>query len=338
MTGLEQRYRRLLRLLPDAYLERWEEEMVDTFLLTAMPAEPDTDHAQLVAAFGRPSVAETWSVLCLAVRLRLGAGQSTGRAAAYGAALRLTGLIGLLLLAATTGISVVTVIVAVRHRGEFGYGQLDRWSWLWIFACLLWAAAYLAIIAGSRRPGRRLAVLALVLAAPPVWRLVSADWSTWNYTLGTAVYLVLPALVPVVALVAFHADAPPLHPRPWLIALPVAMVVSGALSLVGVVFPLAVFDLPAIDEALLLAIIGGYLLARRTRRIEPGAQWPLALGILTAVALTVRAATLGGYAGYLPWQPLFTVAVTEGVLLFGALVVLIPLVRRDLAALPVPAP
>jgi hypothetical protein len=39
--GLEQRYRRVLRLLPGYYRDKWEEDMVAAFLDSWMTGDPD---------------------------------------------------------------------------------------------------------------------------------------------------------------------------------------------------------------------------------------------------------------------------------------------------------
>ncbi len=41
--GLEQRYRRVLRLLPGYYRDRWEEDMVAAFLDSWLTGDPDED-------------------------------------------------------------------------------------------------------------------------------------------------------------------------------------------------------------------------------------------------------------------------------------------------------
>lgn len=336
MTGLEERYRRLLRLLPAAYRARWAEEMVDTFLLTAMPAaEADPDRAQFVADFGRPSLAEAWSVLTLAVRLRLGAGDPAGqgasRAAAYGAAVRLVGLISLLLLAAPTGISVATLVIFSRHQGQLEYAAPGPWWWLSTVAGLLWVGAYVAVVGGSRRTRTPLAMLALALSTVAVGRLILAGWSTWPAAAGDVAYLLL-GLVPLAALPAFHPDAPPVRPGPWLAALPVAMSAAAALALLNAAGIDPLLDLPGIHDLLLLAITAGYLGTRRH------AHWPLALAILAATALAVRLVSLLSYARYTGLHLLLAAGITEAALLFGALLALVPLARRDLAARPVTTP
>ena len=64
--GLEQRYRRVLRLLPGYYRDAWEEDMVAAFLDSWLTGDPEVDPA--VLKFCRPSLGEVASVAGLAAR------------------------------------------------------------------------------------------------------------------------------------------------------------------------------------------------------------------------------------------------------------------------------
>jgi hypothetical protein len=65
--GLEQRFRRVLRLLPGYYREQWEEDMVAAFLDGWMTGDPYTD--ECVLEFCKPAWPEVASVALLAARL-----------------------------------------------------------------------------------------------------------------------------------------------------------------------------------------------------------------------------------------------------------------------------
>jgi hypothetical protein len=59
---LEQRYRRVLRLLPGYYRDKWEEDMVAAFLDSWMTGDPDEDSVTMestTAPAGRKS--QAWS-------------------------------------------------------------------------------------------------------------------------------------------------------------------------------------------------------------------------------------------------------------------------------------
>jgi hypothetical protein len=99
VNRLEQRYRVVLRtLLPASYRKLWEEDMVATFLESM--ASDDAEAAEYLADYGRPSWSEVASVAALAVRLRLGAANAPLRSGAWGEAVRLVALMGLLVHAA----------------------------------------------------------------------------------------------------------------------------------------------------------------------------------------------------------------------------------------------
>ena len=67
---LEQRYRRVLRLLPGWYRERWEADMVAAFLDSWHTGDPDDDEFAL--KFCKPTWPEVTDVAVLAIRLHLG--------------------------------------------------------------------------------------------------------------------------------------------------------------------------------------------------------------------------------------------------------------------------
>ena len=73
---LEQRYRRVLRLLPGYYRDMWEEDMVAAFLDSWLTGDPDEDSVTM--EYDRPSRQEVVSVIGLAVRLYLGGAGVTG--------------------------------------------------------------------------------------------------------------------------------------------------------------------------------------------------------------------------------------------------------------------
>ena len=66
---LEQRYRRVLRLLPGWYRDRWEEDMAATLLDGWLTGDQEAD--EYISKAARPEWAEVASVVCLAARLYL---------------------------------------------------------------------------------------------------------------------------------------------------------------------------------------------------------------------------------------------------------------------------
>ena len=84
---LEQRYRRVLRLLPGYYRDKWEEDMVAAFLDSWMTGDPDED--SVIMEYDRPTRQEIASVIALAARLYLGGAATPRRYFAWGQAVRL---------------------------------------------------------------------------------------------------------------------------------------------------------------------------------------------------------------------------------------------------------
>ena len=83
---LEQRYRRVLRLLPGYYRRAWEEDMVAAFLESSLTGDPDED--EWVLEFSKPPWREITSVAGLAFRLYLGGTGAPRRYFAWGQAVR----------------------------------------------------------------------------------------------------------------------------------------------------------------------------------------------------------------------------------------------------------
>src|SRR3984957_14394776 len=83
---LEQRYRRVLRLLPGYYRDKWEEDMVAAFLDGWLTGDPDEDSVTM--QYDRPTRQEIASVAALAARLYLGGAGAPRRYFAWGQAVR----------------------------------------------------------------------------------------------------------------------------------------------------------------------------------------------------------------------------------------------------------
>lgn len=166
----EQRYRRLLTLLPQQYLARRGEEMVGVFL----------DHAD--AGQRRPGWRETLGVGRLAVRARWTAAPAPVAAGRVARAIALAGTF----LFGINGIVQADFVLAHRdvlherigwvNSGQITPGDLDssvyfhlygsaaRWTAYTIGLPILWALAFLALLGGARR----IAALVSLAAAAPV--------------------------------------------------------------------------------------------------------------------------------------------------------------------------
>jgi len=101
---LEQRYRRVLRLLPGYYRQRWEEDMVAAFLDSWHSGDPEDD--EWAPEFCKPTWGEVASVAGLAARLHLGGAATPRRYFAWGQAVR-RAVLAVLLVHAVLGLEVL---------------------------------------------------------------------------------------------------------------------------------------------------------------------------------------------------------------------------------------
>ncbi|WP_370017726.1 hypothetical protein [Planotetraspora sp. GP83] len=315
MTGmslLEERYRRVLRLLPASYRTAREDEMVSAFL-EGSEGVVDDDNP-------RPRWSEVASVAALSVRVRLGGIGAAPRFFAWGETVRLVALLGLAFQAA---LGYVTFgnglqgygLVGPAHpdyAAPFGDpGSADRlWHVIRLAADLLGPAAFVALVLGRVQIAKAAALLGLAAA---VYDVASAH-APGDVMLRSMAPVVLMLLVPVLALLAgFHRDAPVVRRPLWVAALPI---VAGCL-LYGVLTVLGSMSLaPLIDVrvwpwiwpwmapsglaclAILLASVAWAVRSGRARRSGRTGQTgrrpsvPLALAILIVPVLLAMAASL----------------------------------------------
>ncbi|MFJ8916545.1 hypothetical protein [Amycolatopsis sp. NPDC102389] len=287
MNRLEDRYRRVLRLLPRSYRQAWEEDMVATFLLSEQPE--DAEDAEFAADYGRPSLPEVASVVALAVRLRLGGDGAPPRYLAWGETVRRLALVGLLVqaVAALAGIGAwlwspwLTNLVAADQAVDVG-----------ALLGLVWVAAYLSLVTGRWRAARLLAALALAQAV--VFFGVDLVTVEGAYGLSRTTGLLLDA-VPVLALAAFHRQAPPVKARPWLIALPAGVALLTVSLLLTYVTVPALVDWPGVVCVAVFAAAVTYLSVPRLGWRKATVSWSTALALLALAALGQRVVTLLDY-------------------------------------------
>ncbi|GGP94703.1 hypothetical protein [Streptosporangium pseudovulgare] len=305
---LEERYRRVLRLLPAPYRAEREEEMVDAFL-EGSGGLTDADDP-------RPRWSEVASVAALAVRVRLGGGGAGPRQLVRGEAVRLTAVLGLAFFAIR---SCDWLIDLLRSYGVFGTppavpispgdpGTAERVrDIVGLFGALLPIAALVALVRGRPRVAKVTALLTAVLA--PLSAALSYDPGLqapdalfWDvFARSTAPHLLL-LLVPVLALLSgFHRDAPRTPSwRPVLWALPAAAVLNLAFNALGPIALAAQTDFevwswiwPWWGEPGLacLALLVTSLI-RAVMWLVGGAgrnpAWPLALAILSVPVALIR--------------------------------------------------
>jgi len=336
MSGIEERYRFVLRLLPASYRQRWEEDMVAAFLESVTPDDPE--EAEFVRDYGRPSWPEVFSVVGLALRLRLAHAGAPPRYLVWAQAVRLASL-GWVFLNAVAGATILAFHlwlvgalpgVGAPMNGEFLPLRTDHWVTASVVIGLLWVPAYLALLLADRRVGRALVTLAVIADSG----LLLASTGRRDPVGGTIFVLLAANALLALSLTAFHRHASRVRPRPWLLALPVGVVLATFLltTAVPTTAPVAAWwaDWPAQCSFVVVAASIVHLCVPRFRRMVP---WTLALVILTLAVLILRVVSLPDYRGLV--DPVF---VTFGLVETGALVAvgvpLFVLAARALRRLP----
>ncbi|HEX8860328.1 MAG TPA: hypothetical protein VGC06_14805, partial [Actinomycetes bacterium] len=305
VTRLEQRYRRVLRLLPAAYRAAWEEEMVAAFLESR--DSDDAETAEYTADFGRPSWAEVASVAVLALRLRLEplglrlpGGAPPPRALAWGQAIRLFVLAGLLAHAVVATVALCSALWLAADLwwlpappADWPFGTpTSAWQAVMTTGGFLWLPAYVGVLLGH------LGVARLLAAAAVLPEAASAIRAAADLIGGAAPFLLTTwcSLLLQVVLVLGLATLDPVAPsrrRLWLLA-PLAGVASIAgLSLLARLGAgqWLLLDWPGVC---CLALVGAalvHLAAPAVQRARAPA-WTLALALLAAAVLGLRASSL----------------------------------------------
>lgn len=323
MIELERRYRRLLRVLPGYYRRAWEEDMVATFLAGALPEDPED--AEFAGEYGRPDWSEVASIVALAARLRVGG--SSARSLAWGEAVRRVALAGLLAHAVNALAGLGALLWLPSRFAD--HGVPDQGAMVWSLFGLGWVAAYLALVLGRWPQARQFAGLSLLIVAiSAVVDLVVTDGA---YLISHGVGLLVVA-VPVLALVAFHDQAPPVRPRPWLVALPVGTVLVTVV-LLATQYPGGpnLVDWPGLACAAVFTAALAYQVAPTVGWKSP--SWPAALVLLAVTALVLRMMTLLDYLQHTPapeQNPLTVAALVEAA---AVVVVAVPLAVRAVRTL-----
>ncbi|MFE0590129.1 hypothetical protein [Micromonospora echinospora] len=332
-SRLEERYRAVLRLLPAGYRQRWEDDMVAAYLDSVDTGDPETTADVLDC--GRPSLSEVASIVTLAVRLRLGGADAPPRAYAWGQAVRLATLTAVLAHAvmATGGI-----VGTLWLSGNVAWlpavppdlastPESSTWHAAWGLAGYAWLPAYVALVLGHRRVAQAVALVAVV---PPTVTVAVTQVT------GTAPLTVSPwanRLVDVVlllAMAAFAHGSAPVPRRPWLLALPVGIVlVPVPLVALQVARPeLRLLDWPGLCCLLVAAAMLVHPAVRPGRPAR--LPWSLAFTLLAAATLALRLVTLPDHGGQAERTALIVLA---GAQVAVVLAVGVPVARRAARAL-----
>ena len=336
-SDLERRYRRVLRLLPGWYRQQWEQDMVAAFLDSWLTGDKEADDYISMAA--RPSWAEVASVAGLAVRLHLG-GPGTPRRYAWGQAIR-RAVLAVLLVHAVLAVNVLVFLVWSRRLvgwlpappGSLVVAPGGVWDTVYYLVCLAWIMIFVTLALGHYRTARVLAALAIVpglvaLLQAQLTGILPAPFGSW-------VFWVLADLAPVLAMTAFHRDAPPAAPGPWLLALP-----AGYVLVYGPLLALQATGnsawLPDFSGLCCILVSLACLAHAPWIRSRPGSGvWSLTLALLAAVAGAYRIVTL---TDYLHDPHLINVSLAELLIVVAAAALVAPDAARAQTAMPAPPP
>jgi hypothetical protein len=334
-TGLdlEKRYRRVLRLLPGWYRDRWEQDMVSAFLDSWLTGDPEDDDA--ILEFCKPTWQEVASVVGLAARLYLGGAGTPRRYFAWGQAVRYTVLV-VMLVHAMRGIGGLLLLAASHHL--IGWpppppATSGIWSMVSYAVNYAWIVIFVALVLGDFRAARVLAVVAIV---PDLVALVQTQLAgTLLSPFGSWAFWVLLDLAPVLAMAAFHRDAPLVSRRPWLLALPAGyLLVFVPLLAAGLTGHAAwVPDFPGLC-CILVSLICLAHLPRARSGLAGSGVWSLTLVLLAAVAGVFRIVSLGDYLHGNPHM--IHVGLAELVILVAAAALVAADAARALRPMPAP--
>jgi hypothetical protein len=338
-SRLEERYRSVLRLLPAAYRQRWEDDMVAAYLDSVDTGDPET--TEDVLDYGRPSLSEVASIVSLAVRLRLGGADAPPRAYAWGQAVRLATLMAVLAHAvmATGGIAITLWLSGGVGWLPAATPELaltppsSTWHAAWGLAGYAWLPAYVALVLGHRRVAQAVALLAVV---PPTVTIAVTQATGAVPLTGSPWANLLVDVVLLLSMAAFSHGSTPVPRRPWLLALPIGILLV----------PVPLFALQAVQPGLRLldwpglccALVTAAMLVQLTGRSARSLPWSLAFTLLAATALALRLATLPDLGNQAQRTALLVIAGAQVVVL---LAVGVPVARRASRALrrlpPIPA-
>jgi hypothetical protein len=367
-SNLERRYRRVLRLLPGWYREQWEQDMVAAFLDSRLAGDGEADACITEVAW--PGPAEVVSVAGLAVRLYLGGAGAPRRYFAWGQALRNTAL-AVTLVRAVGGLEAFVSAVrahsfrtwlpvlarAAQARAHVAQMKVQTAGtnlagaahlastptapsgglWPTVFytdgvGCA-WIVVFLALVFGSYRAARVIAVLA---AVPALVQLLSAQITgSPGPQLVPWAFLVLFGVLPILTMIAFHQDAPPAASRPWLLAAPAGylLVAVPLLALQATGNSAWLPDFSGLCCILVALACLAHAPSAWSRQAADSSVWSLTLTLLAVVAGLYRLITL---SDYLPDPHLLEVSLAELLVLLAAAALVAPDAARSQSATPGP--
>jgi hypothetical protein len=265
-----------------------------------LTGDPEDDDA--ILEFCKPTWPEVASVAGLAARLYLGGAATPRRYFARGQAVR-RAVLAVLLVHAVLGLEVL--LRTAWSRRLFGlpappaslavFSPSGVWPTVYHLVNVAWIVIFVTLALGHYRTARVLAALAIVpgLAALLQARLTGimpapfGPWAWW----------VLFDLALVLAMAAFHSDAPPPARWPWLLALPAGylLVFVPVLALLATGNSAWLPDWPGVCCLLVALACLAHAPRAWSRQAAGSGVWSLTLALLAAVAGAYRIVTLAGY-------------------------------------------
>jgi hypothetical protein len=341
MSGrLERRYRRVLRLLPGWYRQQWQEDMVAAFLDSWLTGDPEEDAA--VLEFCRPTWSEVASVACLAVRLHL-RGPGTPRRYAWAQAIR-RAVLTVMLVHAVLAVDILVLLAWGRRLAGWLHvlpsslvvvSPPSVWPAVYYLVNVAWIVIFVTLALRHYRTARVLAALAIV---PSLVALLQAQFTgIMPAPFGPWPVWILLDLAPVLAMTAFHRDAPPAARRPWLLALPAGyLLVYGSLMALQATGNSAWLpDFSGLCCILVSLACLAHAPRAWSRQCAGTGLWSLTLALLAAVAGAYRIATL---TDYLNDPHLINVSLAELLIMVAAVALVAPDAARAQTAIPAPPP
>src|ERR1700678_1339371 len=327
---LEQRSRRVLRLLPRYYRDKWEEDMVAAFLDGWLTGDPDEDSVTM--EYDRPTRQEVVSVVGLAVRLNLGGVGTPRRYFAWGQAVR-NAVLGVMLAHAVWGLGQLALFARSRHLiGWLPPPAGGFWPTLSYAIGYDWIAVFVALVVADHRTARVIAGLVLGATVSSVVHqqlagILVSPAATWTYT-------VVIDVAPVLAMAAFHRDAPPVRRWPWLLALPAWYLLVSVPVLAAELSGHAAWVPDVAGRCCLLVSLVCLFHAARVWSGRAGTGvWSLTLLLVAAVTGLYRIISLPIFAQD---SHLMMVGLVELVILAAAAALVAPDAIRSQGALPAP--
>jgi len=257
-TTLERRYRRLLLAYPDAYRRKRGDELLDTLMELSRPGQR------------WPARRQASALLLAGVRVRAGIDRLHSTAHAWRDSARAA-----LVLLLTWQIITQIWLVEIARDDMRESGDSVSWHVLGGSGATVAVAgtAMLLLLFGRYRPGVALALLT------PVASMVPPFSNTWD---NTYVFQILCWWLPVAALAAPLLRGPaPSGPWRWLLTIPLLVLASALLPLVGLGLTALVCALVMLAVCLTWAAM-----------IDPRPALALGLLLLTAIPQVVVSASV----------------------------------------------